>query len=67
MRGQTELTPVLVHLPDNNMGTLPPVPAFPPEHISPQSAHGILRIVSFVLVCIRVQITWNGVEALLKR
>ncbi len=36
------------------------------EHIAPQSAHGILRIVSFVLVCIGVQITWNGVEALLK-
>jgi multiple antibiotic resistance protein len=36
------------------------------ERISAQSAHGILRIVSFVLVCIGVQITWNGVEALLK-
>jgi multiple antibiotic resistance protein len=36
------------------------------EHISAQTAYGILRIVSFVLVCIGVQITWNGVETLLK-
>jgi multiple antibiotic resistance protein len=36
------------------------------ERISAQTAHGILRIVSFVLVCIGVQITWNGVQALLK-
>jgi multiple antibiotic resistance protein len=34
--------------------------------ISPQTAHGILRIVAFVLLCIGVQITWNGVEALVK-
>jgi multiple antibiotic resistance protein len=34
--------------------------------ISAQTAHGILRIVAFVLLCIGVQITWNGVEALLK-
>jgi multiple antibiotic resistance protein len=36
------------------------------EHISPQTAHGILRVISFVLLCIGVQITWNGVAALLK-
>jgi len=36
------------------------------ERISPATAHGILRIIAFVLVCIGVQITWNGVEALLK-
>ncbi|MGA7379979.1 MAG: MarC family protein [Terriglobales bacterium] len=36
------------------------------ERISAQTAHGILRIVAFVLLCIGVQITWNGVEALLK-
>jgi|SRR5271154_4080160 len=36
------------------------------KRISAQTAHGILRIVSFVLVCIGVQITWNGVQALLK-
>jgi multiple antibiotic resistance protein len=34
--------------------------------ISPPTAHGIRRIVAFVLLCIGVQITWNGVEALLK-
>jgi multiple antibiotic resistance protein len=36
------------------------------EHISPNTAHGILRIVAFVLLCIGVQITWNGVQILLK-
>ncbi|MGO9646453.1 MAG: MarC family protein [Terriglobales bacterium] len=36
------------------------------QRISAQTAHGILRIVAFVLLCIGVQITWNGVEALLK-
>jgi multiple antibiotic resistance protein len=34
--------------------------------LSPQTAHGILRIVAFVLLCIGVQITWNGVQAMLK-
>jgi multiple antibiotic resistance protein len=34
--------------------------------ISPPTARGILRIIAFVLLCIGVQITWNGVEALLK-
>ncbi|MGA3211262.1 MAG: MarC family protein [Terriglobales bacterium] len=34
--------------------------------ISPTTVHGILRIISFVLLCIGVQITWNGVEVLLK-
>jgi len=36
------------------------------KRISPQTAHGVLRIVAFVLLCIGVQITWNGVEAMLK-
>ena len=36
------------------------------ERISPQTAHGMLRVISFVLLCIGVQITWNGVSALLK-
>jgi multiple antibiotic resistance protein len=36
------------------------------KRISPQTAHGILRIVAFVLLCIGVQITWNGVQALMK-
>lgn len=34
--------------------------------IRPQTAHGILRIIAFVLLCIGVQITWNGAQALLK-
>jgi multiple antibiotic resistance protein len=34
--------------------------------MSPQTAHGILRIVAFVLLCIGVQITWNGVQTMLK-
>ena len=36
------------------------------ERISAQTAHGILRVIAFVLLCIGVQITWNGAEALLK-
>ena len=35
-------------------------------HVSPQTAQGILRVIAFVLLCIGVQITWNGVEAMLK-
>jgi multiple antibiotic resistance protein len=34
--------------------------------ISPQTAHGILRVIAFVLLCIGVQIMSNGIEALLK-
>ena len=34
--------------------------------ISPQSAHGLLRLVAFVLLCIGVQITLNGVETIVK-
>ena len=34
--------------------------------VSPQTAQGILRVIAFVLLCIGVQITWNGMEALLK-
>jgi multiple antibiotic resistance protein len=36
------------------------------ERISPQTAHGILRIVAFVLFCIGVQICWNGVQSLIR-
>ncbi len=36
------------------------------EYISAQTAHGVLRVIAFVLLCIGVQITWNGVAALLK-
>lgn len=34
--------------------------------ISPQTVHGILRLIAFVLLCIGVQITSNGVEAMAK-
>jgi multiple antibiotic resistance protein len=34
--------------------------------IRPQTVHGLLRVIAFVLMCIGVQITWNGAEALLK-
>jgi multiple antibiotic resistance protein len=33
--------------------------------IAPTTAHGILRVVAFFLLCIGVQITWNGLNALL--
>lgn len=36
------------------------------RRVSPQTAHGILRVIAFVLLCIGVQITWNGLEVLLK-
>jgi multiple antibiotic resistance protein len=36
------------------------------ERISPQTAHGILRIIAFVLLCIGVQISWNGVQSLIR-
>ncbi|MGC9158250.1 MAG: MarC family protein [Terracidiphilus sp.] len=32
--------------------------------ISPSTAHGILRVIAFVLLCIGVQIAWNGICAL---
>jgi multiple antibiotic resistance protein len=34
--------------------------------ISPSTAHGILRVVAFILLCIGVQIAWNGISELLK-
>lgn len=34
--------------------------------ISPSTAHGILRVVAFILLCIGVQIAWNGLSVLLK-
>jgi multiple antibiotic resistance protein len=34
--------------------------------ISPQTVHGLLRLVAFVLLCIGVQITLNGVETIVK-
>jgi len=34
--------------------------------VSSDTAHGILRVIAFVLLCIGVQITWNGVQAMLE-
>lgn len=36
------------------------------QRVSPQTAHGVLRVIAFVLLSIGVQITWNGVETLIK-
>jgi multiple antibiotic resistance protein len=33
--------------------------------IKPQTAHGIQRVIAYVLLSIGVQITWNGVAMLL--
>lgn len=33
--------------------------------VSPSTVHGILRIVAFILICIGVQIAWNGITILL--
>jgi multiple antibiotic resistance protein len=33
--------------------------------ISPATAHGILRVVAFILFCIGVQIAWNGLSMLI--
>jgi multiple antibiotic resistance protein len=32
--------------------------------ISPQTAQGVVRVIAFLLLCIGVQIAWNGVSAL---
>jgi multiple antibiotic resistance protein len=34
-------------------------------HISPSTAHGILRVIAFILLCIGVQIAWNGLVPLI--
>jgi len=34
--------------------------------ISPSTVHGILRVIAFILLCIGVQIAWNGLSSLLK-
>jgi multiple antibiotic resistance protein len=36
------------------------------QKIRPHTVRGILRVIAFVLLCIGVQIAWNGVEALAK-
>jgi multiple antibiotic resistance protein len=33
--------------------------------VSPSTAHGILRVIAFIVVCIGVQIAWNGLSVLL--
>jgi len=33
--------------------------------VSPSTAHGIVRVIAFILLCIGVQIAWNGLETLL--
>ena len=35
------------------------------HRISPSTAHGILRVIAFILFCIGVQIAWNGMVPLL--
>ena len=35
------------------------------QRISPSTAHGILRVIAFILLCIGVQIAWNGLSVLL--
>ena len=34
--------------------------------VSRATAHGILRVIAFIMLCIGVQIAWNGLSALLK-
>lgn len=36
------------------------------RRISPQFAHGIMRVIDFLLVCIGGQIVWNGLHALMR-
>lgn len=36
------------------------------KSVSSATAHGIQRVVAFILLCIGVQIAWNGLEALIK-
>jgi multiple antibiotic resistance protein len=33
--------------------------------IPPSTAHGILRVIAFILLCIGIQIAWNGLSVLL--
>lgn len=43
--------------------------AFAPRitaRISPSTAHGILRVIAFVLLCIGAQIAWNGLSSLIE-
>ncbi|MFZ0396320.1 MAG: MarC family protein [Terracidiphilus sp.] len=43
--------------------------AFAPRitaRVSPSTAHGILRVIAFVLLCIGAQIAWNGLSSLIE-
>ena len=35
--------------------------------VPPSTAHGILRVIAFILLCIGVQIAWNGLSELLAK
>lgn len=35
------------------------------QKIAPQTVHGILRVIAFVLLCIGAQIAWKGLEAMI--
>jgi multiple antibiotic resistance protein len=35
--------------------------------IPPSTAHGMLRVVAFILLCIGVQIAWNGLSVLIRQ
>ncbi len=34
------------------------------QKVAPETVHGILRVIAFILLCIGVQIAWKGVETL---
>jgi multiple antibiotic resistance protein len=36
------------------------------QKISPQTARGVVRVIAFLLLCIGVQIAWNGISGLLR-
>jgi multiple antibiotic resistance protein len=36
------------------------------QKIAPQTVHGILRVIAFILLCIGVQIAWNGMQSLIQ-
>ncbi|MGO8986414.1 MAG: MarC family protein [Terriglobales bacterium] len=36
------------------------------QKITPETVHGILRVVAFILLCIGVQIAWKGIENLIR-
>jgi len=38
---------------------------FVAEKVPPALAHGVLRIIAFLLICIGVQIAWHGMRSLL--